>query len=109
MTVLPSYVGGRWIRPDDAGAPVRDAVTGDQVAGISTAGISTAGISTAGIDMRSALGHARTVGGPVLREPTFHERAALPDHLERNEVDEGYLLTRQALPTSDRVTVDYGA
>lgn len=104
MTVLPSYVGGRWIRPDDAGAPVRDAVTGDQVASISTAGI-----STAGIDMRSALGHARTVGGPVLREPTFHERAALPDHLERNEVDEGYLLTRQALPTSDRVTVDYGA
>lgn len=104
MTVLPSYLGGRWIRPDDAGAPVRDAVTGDQVASISTAGI-----STAGIDMRSALGHARTVGGPVLRQPTFHERAALPDYLERNEVDEGYLLTRQALPTSDRVTVDYGA
>jgi oxepin-CoA hydrolase/3-oxo-5,6-dehydrosuberyl-CoA semialdehyde dehydrogenase len=67
MAVLRSYVGGRWITPDDDGAPVHDAVTGDEVARI----------STAGIDMRAALEHGRTVGGPALRDLTFHQRAAL--------------------------------
>ena len=67
MAVLRSYVGGRWVSPDDDGAPVHDAVTGDEVASV----------STTGIDMRAALYHGRTVGGPALRELTFHQRAAL--------------------------------
>src|SRR6476469_1373372 len=67
MTVLRSYVGDEWVAPDDEGAPVHDAVTGDEVARI----------STKGIDMRAALQHGRSVGGPALRELTFHQRAAL--------------------------------
>jgi oxepin-CoA hydrolase / 3-oxo-5,6-dehydrosuberyl-CoA semialdehyde dehydrogenase len=67
MAVLRSYVGGRWVSPDGDGAPVHDAVTGEEVARI----------STAGIDMRSALDYGRTIGGPALRELTFHQRAAL--------------------------------
>ena len=67
MTVLRSYVGGKWVSPDGEGTPVHDAVTGDEVARV----------SSAGIDMRAALDHGRTVGGPALRELTFHERGAL--------------------------------
>jgi oxepin-CoA hydrolase/3-oxo-5,6-dehydrosuberyl-CoA semialdehyde dehydrogenase len=67
MTVLRSYVGDEWITPDDEGTPVHDAVTGDEVARV----------STKGIDMRAALQYGRSVGGPALRELTFHERAAL--------------------------------
>ncbi len=67
MSVLRSYVGGNWVTPDDDGAPVHDAVTGAEVARV----------STKGIDMRAALEHGRSVGGPALRELTFHQRAAL--------------------------------
>jgi oxepin-CoA hydrolase/3-oxo-5,6-dehydrosuberyl-CoA semialdehyde dehydrogenase len=67
MTALRSYVGDTWVTPDDEGAPVHDAVTGEEVARV----------STKGIDMRSALEHGRSVGGPALRELTFHQRAAL--------------------------------
>jgi hypothetical protein len=35
VTVLRSYVGGRWFAPD-SGAPVFDAVTGDLVAVVAT-------------------------------------------------------------------------
>src|SRR5262245_48797714 len=66
MTVLRSYVGGRWQAPDD-GAQVYDAVTGEEIARV----------SSAGIDMAAALEHGRRVGGPALRALTFHERAAL--------------------------------
>ena len=67
MTVLRSYVGGNWVTPDDDGTPVHDAVTGAEVARV----------STKGVDMRAALEHGRSVGGPALRELTFHQRAAL--------------------------------
>ncbi len=67
MTVLSSYVQGRWITPEGEGAAVHDAVTGEQVCQL----------STAGIDMAAALNYGRTVGGPALRALTFHQRAAL--------------------------------
>jgi oxepin-CoA hydrolase / 3-oxo-5,6-dehydrosuberyl-CoA semialdehyde dehydrogenase len=67
VTALRSYVGGAWIEPADEGRPVLDAVTGDEVARV----------SSAGIDFAAALGYGRTVGGPALRELTFHQRAAL--------------------------------
>src|SRR4051794_13404403 len=67
MPALQSYVGGSWISPADEGQPVHDAVTGDEVARI----------SSAGVDMAAALRFGRTVGGPALRELTFHQRAAL--------------------------------
>ena len=71
MTVLRSYVAGRWYAPSGAslgrGTPVRDAVTGETVAEV----------SSAGIDFGAALDYGRSVGGPALRAMTFHERAAL--------------------------------
>ena len=65
--VLRSYVSGGWQVGEGEGAPLHDAVTGAEVARI----------SSAGIDMAAALDHGRRVGGPALRELTFHQRAAL--------------------------------
>ncbi|HWG65104.1 MAG TPA: phenylacetic acid degradation bifunctional protein PaaZ [Streptosporangiaceae bacterium] len=65
--VLRSYVNGSWMSPSAEGTPLLDAVTAEQVATI----------SSAGIDMRAALEYGRQVGGPALRELTFHQRAAI--------------------------------
>ncbi len=70
MAVIRSYVAGRWHAPD-SGSPVYDAVTGDLVAEV----------SAAGIDFGDALSYGRSVGGPALREMTFHERAELAKSL----------------------------
>ncbi|MBC8092777.1 MAG: phenylacetic acid degradation bifunctional protein PaaZ, partial [Pseudonocardia sp.] len=64
--VLRSYVRGGWHAPTD-GRPLHDAVTGEEVARI----------SSDGVDMGAVLEHGRRVGGPALRELTFHQRAAL--------------------------------
>ena len=85
MTVLRSYVEGRWFAPG-SGTPVYDAVTGDLVAEV----------SSAGIDFGAALAYGRAVGGPALREMTFHERAALAKSaglLLREHRDELYELS----------------
>ena len=66
MTVLRSYVSGAWTGPSD-GRPVLDAVTGEEVARV----------SSDGVDMGAALAYGRAVGGPALRELTFHQRAGL--------------------------------
>ena len=63
--LLQSYVQGRWFTAADAGAPLHSAVTGEEVARI----------SSAGVDVAAMLDYARSVGGPVLRELTFHQRA----------------------------------
>src|SRR6266498_249903 len=91
MTLLPSYVTGAWIAPREEGRPLFDAVTGEEVARL----------STAGIDMQAVLEHGRTVGGPVLRELTFHQRAALLKSLAsllREHREELYALS--ALPAA---------
>src|ERR1700678_2312792 len=67
QALLRSYVSGSWFTASDDGAPLRDAVTGELVARI----------SSAGVDMAGALDYGRRVGGPALRELTFHQRAAL--------------------------------
>ncbi len=67
MTILRSYTGGQWRTPSGEGAPLCDAVTGEEVARV----------SSAGIDMAAALEYGRAVGGPALRELSFHQRAAL--------------------------------
>jgi oxepin-CoA hydrolase/3-oxo-5,6-dehydrosuberyl-CoA semialdehyde dehydrogenase len=67
MAVLRSYLSGAWQQPTEDGLPLHDAVTGEQVARI----------SSAGLDIGAALEHGRRVGGPALRELTFHQRAAL--------------------------------
>jgi oxepin-CoA hydrolase/3-oxo-5,6-dehydrosuberyl-CoA semialdehyde dehydrogenase len=66
MAVVRSYVAGHWFAPD-SGTPVYDAVTGEPVAEV----------SASGIDFGAALAYGRQVGGPALRELTFHERAEL--------------------------------
>lgn len=84
--LLRSYIGGGWRTAEDEGTPLRDAVTGDQVARI----------SSKGIDRAAALDYGRRVGGPALRELTFHQRAALlkalASHL-REHRDELYALS----------------
>src|SRR4029077_14346976 len=67
MVVLRSYVNGSWFTPVDEGAPLYDAVTGEEVART----------SSAGIDMPAALEYGRQVGGPAIRQLTFHERASV--------------------------------
>jgi oxepin-CoA hydrolase/3-oxo-5,6-dehydrosuberyl-CoA semialdehyde dehydrogenase len=85
MAVVRSYIAGHWFAPD-SGTPVYDAVTGDLVAEV----------STAGIDFGAALAYGRQVGGPALRELTFHERAELAKgigQLLREHRDELYDLS----------------
>jgi oxepin-CoA hydrolase/3-oxo-5,6-dehydrosuberyl-CoA semialdehyde dehydrogenase len=67
MALLRSYVNGTWFSAADEGVPLADAVTGEEVARI----------SSRGVDFAAALEHGRRVGGPALRELTFHQRAAL--------------------------------
>ncbi len=67
MVALPSYVEGSWVSPSGEGAPMFDAVTGEEIGRL----------STSGVDMASALDFGRRVGGPALRELTFHQRASL--------------------------------
>jgi oxepin-CoA hydrolase / 3-oxo-5,6-dehydrosuberyl-CoA semialdehyde dehydrogenase len=103
MTLLRSYVGGSWQTPAGAGRPVFDAVTGDEVARI----------STEGIDMAAALDYGRSVGGPALRELTFHQRAALLKALGsmlREHKDELYSLSARTGATLNdaRFDVDGG-
>jgi oxepin-CoA hydrolase/3-oxo-5,6-dehydrosuberyl-CoA semialdehyde dehydrogenase len=86
MVVLRSYVNGSWFTPTGEGAPLYDAVTGDEVARISSAGIDTA----------SALEYGRQVGGPAIRQLTFHERASALKSLAgalRGHRDELYQLS----------------
>ncbi|HLY33842.1 MAG TPA: phenylacetic acid degradation bifunctional protein PaaZ [Jatrophihabitantaceae bacterium] len=67
MQALRSYVTGSWHQPVGDGVPVADAVTGEEFARV----------SSDGVDFAAALNHGRHVGGPALRDMTFHERAAL--------------------------------
>jgi oxepin-CoA hydrolase / 3-oxo-5,6-dehydrosuberyl-CoA semialdehyde dehydrogenase len=84
--MLRSYVEGRWFTPTDEGMPLSDAVTGEEITRI----------SSSGIDMAAALNYGRRVGGPALRELTFHQRAALLKALAsqlREHRDELYALS----------------
>lgn len=96
---LESYVVGEWVTPDGDGEPVVDANTGEQVA------VATA----AGIDFAAVVRHAREVGGPALRELTFHERAARLKELVgviAEHKDELYALSAQGGATSEDAWVD---
>jgi oxepin-CoA hydrolase/3-oxo-5,6-dehydrosuberyl-CoA semialdehyde dehydrogenase len=62
---LLNYAQDGWIRASGGLADVHSAVTGEVVA--------TTG--SQGLDFKAMLDHARTVGGPALRDMTFHQRA----------------------------------
>ncbi|MET8759139.1 phenylacetic acid degradation bifunctional protein PaaZ [Lentzea sp. NPDC004782] len=103
MSLLRSYVSGRWHTPDAEGAPLHDAVTGEEIARI----------SSAGIDMGAALRYGREVGGPALRELTFHQRAqllkALGLYLKEHKAELYALSARTGATKSDSwIDVDGG-
>jgi oxepin-CoA hydrolase/3-oxo-5,6-dehydrosuberyl-CoA semialdehyde dehydrogenase len=64
---LESYVMGAWRSGAGAGTALRDASTGEVIVHA----------TAEGFDHAAILQHARRVGGPALRNLTFHERAAL--------------------------------
>jgi oxepin-CoA hydrolase/3-oxo-5,6-dehydrosuberyl-CoA semialdehyde dehydrogenase len=65
-SLLQSYITGQWVTAGDEGVALRNAVTGAEVARYS-------GESP---DFAAVIEHGRTVGGPALRELTFHQRAS---------------------------------
>lgn len=64
---LQSFVSGKWQAGTRNFVTLRDATTNEVIA--------TA--SSEGVDFRAMLWNARNVGGPNLRELSFHDRAAL--------------------------------
>ncbi|HZE43425.1 MAG TPA: phenylacetic acid degradation bifunctional protein PaaZ [Steroidobacteraceae bacterium] len=96
---LQSYVCGHWQSGSGQGVAMRDATTGEPVA--------TA--SSAGIDFAAVLAHAREVGGPALRELTFHQRATILRALAKklSEVkDEFYALSFCTGATKNDALID---
>jgi oxepin-CoA hydrolase/3-oxo-5,6-dehydrosuberyl-CoA semialdehyde dehydrogenase len=65
MIEVQSFAKGEWISPDSSARAIHSAVDGRQIA--------SAG--RADLDTRSMLRYARDVGGPALRQLTFHDRA----------------------------------
>ena len=64
--MVSSYVRDAWHTANDEGTTVLDASTGEPVGRV----------ASTGVDMAAMVEHARRVGGPGLRELTFHQRAA---------------------------------
>ena len=67
MTILRSWLAGRWQTGEGEGAPLKDPTTEAVVAHA----------TTKGLDFGEALAYARRVGGPALRELTFAQRGEL--------------------------------
>ena len=67
MKQLKSYLNDKWVAGEGDGQELTNPATGEALARC----------STKGLDLASALGHARSVGGPTLRAMTFQERGAL--------------------------------
>ncbi|GAB2477500.1 phenylacetic acid degradation bifunctional protein PaaZ [Promicromonospora xylanilytica] len=99
MSTLESYVAGAWFRGTDGGEPVLDAVTGAEVTRV----------TSHGLDFAALVAHARQVGGPAVRELTFHERASalkeLALHLGGHK-DEFYALSARTGATRRDSMVD---
>ncbi|USX52731.1 phenylacetic acid degradation bifunctional protein PaaZ [Lentzea sp. HUAS12] len=103
MSMLRSYVSGGWHTSSAEGAPLHDAVTGEEIARI----------SSAGVDMGAALRYGREVGGPALRELTFHQRAqllkALGLYLKEHKAELYALSARSGATKSDSwIDIDGG-
>ena len=64
---LKNFIQGEWVECAGPATDLFNAVTGEKFAEA----------STAGIDMRGVLAYARSVGGPKLRDLTFHDRARM--------------------------------
>ncbi len=67
METLRSFVYGEWHTADSGFRPLVNPSTGEEIARA----------SSEGVDFARVVDHARTKGGPALREMTFAERAGL--------------------------------
>ncbi|MFP4544809.1 MAG: phenylacetic acid degradation bifunctional protein PaaZ [Bacteroidota bacterium] len=83
---LKSFAEGHWVEGEGDGKPLYNAVTGEHIADI----------TSKGLDFRGMVEYARKIGGPKLRNLTFHERGrmlkALAKHLLANK-DKYYQLS----------------
>src|ERR1041385_4340721 len=64
---VQSFVGGQWCTGAGTAEDLFHAVTGEKVAEV----------TSAGLDFKGAFEYARNIGGPKLRQMTFHERARM--------------------------------
>ncbi len=96
---LQNYVNGEWVTASGGFVDLHDASTGDVVATC----------SSHGLDMRRILDHSRGVGGPNLRNLTFHERGlmlkAIAQHLGQFK-DEFYELSLATGATKSDTWID---
>ena len=67
MHRVESYIAGAWHRPLAEGRALPDAATGQAVAEL----------APPAIDITASVAYGRNVGGPALRELTFHQRASI--------------------------------
>ena len=85
---LGNYINDHWVEGDGDGRTLLSAVDGRAVAAI----------TSDGIDFADVLAHARNVGGPNLRQLTFHERGDMLKALAKylNDIkQEFYALSTQ--------------
>ncbi|MCU7491538.1 MAG: phenylacetic acid degradation bifunctional protein PaaZ [Ignavibacteria bacterium] len=100
---LESYAMGKWYKSEGKAQDLFNAATGEKVAEI----------SSEGLDFKGMLEYARNVGGPNLREMTFHERAAVLKNtakylLERKEELYKLSLFTGATRTDSWIDIDGG-
>ena len=96
---LQSYIAGKWQTGTGKFVSLRDATTNEVIASA----------SAEGVDYRAMLWNACNVGGPNLRELTFHERAALLKSLAKmltQYKDEFYTLSYATGATKSDSWVD---
>lgn len=75
--VLKNYFANKWVEGTADLVDIPSAVTGNAVART----------GSEGLDFKAMLDHAREVGGPALRELTFHERAFILKDLGKAIMD----------------------
>ncbi len=83
---LKNYALGEWIEGTGKSAELYNAVTGEVIGEA----------SSGGLDFAAMAAYARTVGGPLLRKMTFHERALMLKALAKylmDRKDEFYALS----------------
>ena len=64
---LSNYACGEWVAGKGKGTPLFNSISGAQVASA----------SSDGLDFSEMIGFGRTIGSPLLRKMTFHERARM--------------------------------
>ena len=96
---IENYIQGNWITGDTDGQQLFNAITGQAIANA----------STGGFDFKQILEYGRTVGNPVLRKMTFHQRGNMLKALAlylRNHLEKFYAISYQTGATKADSWVD---